>query len=145
MLPSVYSAVVQDKRTRRLQVISCSSEASICWTATNTAGATTFVPSSGGSTGGGRSPPPREVCDKRIFPLIHTFLAILLTLPVSTASAERSFSSLRRLKTWMRSRMGEERLTGLAMLNVHRDIYVSVDKVIDRFAKSKKRVIDFVL
>ena len=89
--------------------------------------------------------PPREVCDKRIFPLIHTFLAILLTLPVSTASAERSFSSLRRLKTWMRSRMGEERLTGLAMLNVHRDIYVSVDKVIDRFAKSKKRVIDFVL
>ena len=90
----------------------------------------------GGGDGGDR-PPPREVCDKRIFPLIHTFLAILLTLPVSTASAERSFSSLRRLKTWMRSRMGEERLTGLAMLNVHRDIYVSVDKVIDRFAKSK--------
>jgi len=95
----------------------------------------------GGGDGGDRPPPPppppREVCDKRIFPLIHTFLAILLTLPVSTASAERSFSSLRRLKTWMRSRMGEERLTGLAMLNVHRDIYVSVDKVIDRFAKSK--------
>ena len=76
-------------------------------------------------------------CDASAYPLIHTLLTILLTLPVSTASAERSFSTLRRLKTWMRSRMGEERLTGLAMLNVHRDITVSVDSVIDRFAKSK--------
>ena len=41
--------------------------------------------------------------------------------------------------------MGEERLTGLAMLNVHRDITVSVDSVIDRFAKSKKRFLDFVV
>ena len=84
-------------------------------------------------------------CDQQAFPLIHTFLIILFTLPVSTASAERSFSSLRRLKTWMRSRMGEERLTGLAILNVHRDIAVNVDKVIDRFAKSKTRLLDFVL
>ena len=38
----------------------------------------------------------------------------------------------------MRSRMGEERLTGLVMLNVHREISVSVGKVIDRFAKSKQ-------
>ena len=84
-------------------------------------------------------------CDESAYPLIHTLLTILLTLPVSTASAERSFSTLRRLKTWMRSRMGEERLTGLAMLNVHRDITVSVDSVIDRFAKSKKRFLDFVV
>lgn len=41
--------------------------------------------------------------------------------------------------------MSEERLTGLALLNVHRDIPVSVDKVIDRFAKTKKRSLNFVL
>jgi len=29
------------------------------------------------------------------------------------------------------------------MLNVHRDITVSVDSVIDRFAKSKKQFLDF--
>lgn len=84
-------------------------------------------------------------CDKQAFPLIHVFLSILLTLPVSTASAERSFSTLGRLKSWTRSRMSEDRLTGLALLNVHRDIPVSVDKVIDRFAKSKKRSLNFVL
>jgi len=34
-------------------------------------------------------------------------------------SAERSFTTLRRLKSWMRSRMIEGRMTGLAFLNVH--------------------------
>jgi len=73
-------------------------------------------------------------CDRQAFPLIHTFLSIFLSLRVSTASAERSFSTLKRLKTWMKSLVGEERSTGLAILHVHRDIAVNVDKVIDRFA-----------
>jgi hypothetical protein len=37
------------------------------------------------------------VCDKQAFPLIHVFFSILSTSPVSTASAERSFSTLWRL------------------------------------------------
>jgi len=88
-----------------------------------------------------------SACDKDTFPLVHQFLTILFTLPISTASAERSFSTLRRLKTWLRSRMGEERLTGLALLNIHRDIAVSIENVIDRFAKSKskKRRLDFTI
>jgi len=89
-----------------------------------------------------------SACDKETFPLVHLFLTILFTLPISTASAERSFSTLRRLKTWLRSRMGEERLTGLALLHIHRDIDVNVDNVIDRFGKSKskkRRHLDFVI
>ena len=34
-----------------------------------------------------------EACDRMTFPFIHAFLCILVTLPVSTASAERSFST----------------------------------------------------
>ena len=86
-----------------------------------------------------------SACDQQVFPLSHTFLTILYTLPVSTASAERSFSTLGRLKTWIRFRMEEERLIGLAILNVHRDIAVNIDKVIGRFAKSKTRLVDFVV
>jgi len=41
--------------------------------------------------------------------------------------------------------MEEERLIGFAILNVHRDIAVNIEKVIDRFAKSKTRLVDFVL
>lgn len=38
-----------------------------------------------------------EACDGDIFPAIHALLKILSTLPVSVASAERTFSTLRRL------------------------------------------------
>ncbi len=81
-------------------------------------------------------------CDKDAFPLVHNFLQILATLPVTTASAERSFSSLRRLKLYLRSTMGEERLSGLALLHIHRNMPLDIDNVITRFAKTgnKKRL-----
>ncbi|CAI6345082.1 unnamed protein product [Macrosiphum euphorbiae] len=86
-----------------------------------------------------------EECCETIYPTIKSLLIILAALPISTASAERSFSTLRRLKTWMRSRMGEERLTGLALLNTHRDISIDIEKIIDRFAAGKKRTIKLLL
>lgn len=86
-----------------------------------------------------------EVCDRDMFPAIHTLIHILASLPVSVATAERSFSTLRRLKTWLRTRMVEDRLNGLALLHIHRDINVDVETIIDRFAKSKHRKLDFVL
>ena len=47
-----------------------------------------------------------------MFPNIHTIiiLKILLTMPVLAATAERSFSRLRCLKTYLRSNMSETRL-----------------------------------
>ena len=43
------------------------------------------------------------------------------TIPVGSVSCERSFPALRCLKLWTRSSMTEERLSGLAMLLIHRD------------------------
>lgn len=85
-----------------------------------------------------------DVCDSDLYPNVKKFLHILATIPVSGATAERSFSTLRRLKTWLRSTMGEERLTGLALLNIHHQIEVNDEEVIDRFGR-KKRKIDFIL
>lgn len=87
------------------------------------------------------------MCDGGVFPSIRTFLQILATLPVSVASAERSFSTLRRLKTWLRSQMSDARLTGLALLHTHRDISVDCGKVIDRFANGShgRRRLEFVV
>ncbi|KAK3910159.1 52 kDa repressor of the inhibitor of the protein kinase [Frankliniella fusca] len=39
-----------------------------------------------------------DACDSDMYPSIHTLLKILATLPVSVATAERSFSTLRRVK-----------------------------------------------
>ena len=51
---------------------------------------------------------------------IHKVLLIFLTTPVGSVSCERSFSALRRLKLWTRSSMTEDRLSGLAVLLIHR-------------------------
>lgn len=79
-------------------------------------------------------------CDEDVFPLINKILKLLITLPISNSSAERTFSPLRRLKTWLRSTMCETRLTGLALLNIHRDIDIDIQKVIQRFSKNKRKI-----
>ena len=61
------------------------------------------------------------------------------TLPVTTASAERSFSTLRCLKTYLRSTMKEERLTNLALMTVHREVYVDTNEVLDVFRSKGDR------
>uniref|UniRef100_A0A3P8SAP0 HAT C-terminal dimerisation domain-containing protein n=1 Tax=Amphiprion percula TaxID=161767 RepID=A0A3P8SAP0_AMPPE len=43
---------------------------------------------------------------------------IVVVLPVSSASCERSFSSLRLIKTYLRSTMTEKRLSSLAVLKI---------------------------
>jgi hypothetical protein len=47
------------------------------------------------------------------------------------SSAERSFSTLKRLKVWLRNIMSEEKSVGLALLNVHIDVVITLDEVID--------------
>jgi len=83
-------------------------------------------------------------CDYNCFSVINILLNILVTLPAITASAERNFSSLRRIKTWMRTRISEDRLNGLALLHAHRDITINSEDVIDVFAKSNRRL-DFII
>ena len=59
-------------------------------------------------------------CSSQTFPILHKIFTIFLTTPVGSVSCERSFSALRRLKLWTRASMKEERLSGLAMLMMHR-------------------------
>ncbi|KAK2722931.1 hypothetical protein QYM36_003201, partial [Artemia franciscana] len=70
-------------------------------------------------------------CDRHLYPYVSSLLDIFISLPVSVTSAERSFSTLSKLKSWLRAQMGQTRLSGLALLNVHRDIDISIDRVID--------------
>jgi len=48
------------------------------------------------------------------FPTIRKELLIMPALPCTTSTVERSFSSLRRIKTWLRSTTGERRLIWLS-------------------------------
>ena len=48
------------------------------------------------------------------------------TVPVTTATAERSFSALKRLKTFVRSSMTQARLNNLLMMYVHDSVTKSL-------------------
>lgn len=74
-------------------------------------------------------------CDVDLYPIIHSYLRIFCTLPVTNASSERSFSTLRRMKTWLRTTMLQDRLIGLALLHTHHDIEVTAEEVLERFSK----------
>ncbi|GAA6085734.1 zinc finger MYM-type protein 1-like [Tachysurus ichikawai] len=52
---------------------------------------------------------------------------LLLVVPVSSAEAERSFSALRRLKTWLRTTMTQVRLNRIAVCHVHQDKLEKID------------------
>jgi hypothetical protein len=81
-----------------------------------------------------------EKCDKQFYPLIYTLLKILAILPVSTARAERSFSTLKCLKTYSRNTIGQKRLTGLALLNIYRDVIVDPLEIINKLAQRRQRL-----
>lgn len=67
-------------------------------------------------------------------------LKLVGTLPVTTCECERSFSSLRHIKTWDRSTMTNDRLNGLALLYIHREIDLPIETVLDRFAETSRRI-----
>ena len=79
-----------------------------------------------------------------LFPNIKVLLLILCTLPVTSCSAERSFSGLKRIKTPLRSTMGNECLSSLALLHLHRDIDVRVEDIVDEFARRHPRRLQLV-
>lgn len=73
-----------------------------------------------------------EMPERMMVPEVVKLIRLLLTLPATSATAERSFSSLRRLKTWLRSTMSQPRLNALAICHVHRERANRVD--VDRIA-----------
>lgn len=76
-----------------------------------------------------------------IFPNLCISLRIFLTLPVTIASAERSFSKLKLIKNYLRSTMLQERLSDLTILSIESELARTVDfsQVIDSFASIKAR------
>ena len=81
--------------------------------------------------------------NKHLFPNIRTLLSILCVLPVTTCSSERN-STLKLVKNRLRSTMGNERLTSLILMSVHRDIAVDPEKVISEFARRNARKMELL-
>ena len=66
-------------------------------------------------------------------------------LPVTSTTPERSFSTLKRLKTYLRSSMGNERLTSLALIHVHAQTTpIEPVEVVDKFVLTGPHKLNFL-
>ena len=80
------------------------------------------------------------------FPNATIAYRVLLTIPVTVASAERSFSKLKLLKTYLRSTMTQERLNDLAIIALEGELLEKIDyeHIIEDFiSKNTKRMMLF--
>lgn len=82
-----------------------------------------------------------NLCDENMYPNVFDILKICATIPVTVATTERSFSTLKRIKTYLRNTTSENRLNGLAALSIHREIQITADEVIDKFKQKNRKML----
>lgn len=79
-----------------------------------------------------------------MLPELSKIIEIFTVIPATSCTAERAFSALRRVKTYLRNTMCQSRITSLALLNIER-FYANkvvshlMDSIIDTFGKRKGR------
>lgn len=84
-----------------------------------------------------------------VFQEVYKLLSLVAALPSTSVSVERSFSCLKRIKTYLRNTISQKRLSSLANISIHKELLSEIqehhwffDDVIDRFASLKERRID---
>lgn len=87
----------------------------------------------------------KPYCDA--FTDVYQMLCISVTMPVSSASCERSFSCLKLIKTYLRNSSGHARTSDLGVISINskRAKSLIMDSVIDAFARNhnNRRIILF--
>ena len=62
-----------------------------------------------------------------MFSEIVTLMKLILVMQATNATSERTFSALRRVKTYLRSTMPQERLNHLMILHTHQEATDALD------------------
>ena len=81
------------------------------------------------------------------FPNASIAYRVLLTIPVTVASAERSFSKLKLLKSYLRTTMTQQRLTDLAIIALESEVLEKIkyeDIIEDFISRNTKRMMLFM-
>lgn len=86
-------------------------------------------------------------CIASSLPDVCTLFQLYLTLPITSSTAERSFSKLKLIKTYLRSTMSQIRLSSLAIISIEKEesLKVDLEKLIQAFLLLKKRRFGVVL
>ncbi len=84
---------------------------------------------------------------QRCFPEVYQLCQLILTMPTTLASAERSFSVLKRIKTYLCSMQGQDWLSAMATISIKKELLTSLqgkpefyDNVIQEFCAKERRM-----
>ena len=82
------------------------------------------------------------------YPMVERLLRLVITLPVSTATAERAFSAMKLVKTRLRTKLGDDFLRYCVIVYIERELAnkITIEEIIDTFdlcaRKSEFKLID---
>ena len=83
----------------------------------------------------------------KIFNETAKLLRILITIPMTSVDAERTFSSLKRIKHFFRNTMGQSRLNSLSVISIGMDLLKNCtsfkEEVMEKFISQKERRMNF--
>ena len=69
-----------------------------------------------------------QAAERELLSEVKTVLQLILVMPATNAASERSFSAMRRVKSYLRSTMTQERLLNhMMVLHVHKDMTDSLN------------------
>ena len=83
---------------------------------------------------------------KALYSQVIILVKLILVMPATNAVSERSFSALRRIKTFLWATMHQQRLNSIMILNVHQDKTDSLNvmSIANQFvAKNERRLAIF--
>lgn len=81
--------------------------------------------------------------NKDYCPYLYKLLQRATSLPVNSASCERNFSTIRRVKTWLRTTMLQERFSNMAFLNIENEMIktnVTAQQVLNIFVEKHRKL-----
>ncbi|CAI6358040.1 unnamed protein product [Macrosiphum euphorbiae] len=89
----------------------------------------------------------RETDLTTVLPQVSKLCALVLTIPATSASAERSFSALKRIKTYLRNNQSQNRLSNLSLFSIEKYVLMTTkcepnlyNDVINDFLKQNRRI-----
>jgi len=82
-----------------------------------------------------------EIEKSIIYPLVDRLIWLILTIPVSTATTERTFSAMKIVKTRLRNRMEDDFLANYLIVYIEKEIAerFTIDMIIDDLYSMKER------
>lgn len=79
--------------------------------------------------------------DKSVYPNLCSVLQTALADPVSSVTRKRSFFTMRRIETRLRTFTHQDRLSNLSSIHIERDISnnISTESILGEFSTKKKK------